>query len=239
VCASSRRRLGRRHVGSETRPAGPLPLPLRNRLAELILDAFEPGEARATVLALALACDAAGCAVDAADADRLLALGWFERASPGRVRLLSAHRAHARALADRAERAASLVRDWRSRGADGLTPLLERAAGLANHGLFFELHELLEPAWFRAAGPLRTALQGLIQVAVGFHHLENGNQEGARSLLVEGVAKVAGAGAALPLETTGWLGELQVMLATLAGGGRLAVMPRWPRPESLVPQRLP
>jgi hypothetical protein len=218
---------------------GPLPLPLRNRLAEVILDAFEPGEARATVLALARACGADGCAVDALDADRLLGLGWFESVAPGRVRLLGAHRAHARALADRAARAASVVRDWRDRGFGDLTPLLDRAAGLANHGLFFEVHELLEPAWFRAAEPARTALQGLIQIAVAFHHLETGNREGARSLLVEGVAKVVRAPTALPLETTGWLGELRAALATLAAGGRPGVIPCWPRPGLPVPQQMP
>ena len=81
-----------------------------------------------------------------------------------------------------------------------MTRLLDRAAALANHGLFFEVHELLEPVWFRATEPARTALQGLIQVAVGFHHLENGNREGARSLLVLGLAKMADAGAVLPLD---------------------------------------
>ena len=217
---------------------GPLPLPLRNRLAELILDAFEPGEARATVLALARACGADGCAVDAVDADRLLALGWFESVAPCRVRLLGAHRAHARTLADRAARAASVVRDWRDRGAEGLTPLLDRVAGLASHSLFFEVHELLEPAWLRAVEPVRTALQGLIQVAVAFHHLENGNHEGARSLLVEGVAKVAGTGGTLPLDTSGWLVELRATLAVLAAGGRPAVIPRWPRPGSPVPGQM-
>jgi hypothetical protein len=200
------------------------------------LGAFEPGEARATVLALARACGAGGCAVDAADADRLLALGWFESVAPGRVRLLGAHRAHAGALADRATRAASVVLDWRDRSVGTLTPLLDRAAALASHNLFFEVHELLEPAWFRAAEPLRTALQGLIQVAVAFHHLENGNHGGARSLLVEGVAKVAGTGATLPLDTTGWLGELRATLATLAAGGGPAVIPGWPRPGSRIPR---
>lgn len=228
--------------GPETReggdaPAGPLPLPLRNRLAELILEAFEPGEARATLSALAGTSGADGSVVDAADERRLLGLGWFESVGPGRVRLLAAHRAHAQTLADRAGRAASVVREWRDRDADGLTSLLDRAAALANHGLFFEVHELLEPAWFRAAEPVRTALQGLIQIAVAFHHLENGNHEGARSLLVEGVAKVGGTGAALPLDTAGWLGESRATLATLVAGGRPAVIPCWPHPRLPVPRR--
>ena len=205
---------------------GPLPLPLRNRLAELVLEAFEPGEARATVLALARGAE--GSEVDGADAGRLLALGWFESAAPGRVRLIGGYRAHGPSLAERAARAASVVGEWEDGGAEGMAPLLERAAALANHGLFFEVHELLEPVWFRAPEPTRTALQGLIQVAVAFHHLENGNLEGARSLLVLGVAKVAEAGAALPLDTRGWLGELRATLATLAAGGSPTLVPRWP-----------
>lgn len=210
---------------------GPLPLPLRNRLAELVLEAFEPGEARATVLALARASEADGSEVDTADAGRLLALGWFEPAAPGRVRLMGGYRAHGPSLAERAARAASVVREWRDwedHGTERMAPLLERAAALANHGLFFEVHELLEPVWFRAPEPTRTALQGLIQVAVAFHHLENGNREGARSLLVLGLAKVAEAGAALPLDARGWLGELRATLAALATGGSPTVVPRWP-----------
>ena len=128
----------------------PLPLPLRNRLAELVLEAFDPGAARATLLALARASGADGSEVDTADAARLLALGWFESVAPGRVRLRGAYRAHGPSLAERSSRAASAVREWRGRGTEGVAPLLDRAAALANHGLFFEVHELLEPAWFRA-----------------------------------------------------------------------------------------
>jgi Domain of unknown function (DUF309) len=208
----------------------PLPLPLRNRLAELILEAFQSGEARATVRALAGA-SAGSVTVKPADAGRLLALGWFESVAPDRVRLLGAHRAHAATLAERAARAASAITEWEAPGPEGTGALLERAAVLANHGLFFEVHELLEPVWFRAAEPARTALQGLIQVAVAFHHLENGNREGARSLLVLGVAKLADGAGALPLETSAWLDELRAVLTVLVTGGMPPVMPRWPRPR--------
>jgi hypothetical protein len=206
-----------------------LPLGLRNRLAELILDAFESGEARATLSALALGGDTHEARVDPAAAARLLRLGWFEAVEPGRVRLLGAHRAHGATLAERAGRAASAVGEGSHEGSEGVARLLGRAAALANHGLFFEVHELLEPAWFRAVDPMRAALQGLIQVAVAFHHHENGNREGARSLLAEGVAKIAGSAGALPLDVTGWLGELRAAQAALATGAT-AVAPRWPSP---------
>ncbi|HEU4439750.1 MAG TPA: DUF309 domain-containing protein, partial [Methylomirabilota bacterium] len=55
-----------------------------------------------------------------------------------------------------------------------------------------EVHELLEPSWLRADAAARPGLQGLIQVAVGFQHLANGNLDGARALLREGAAKLLG-----------------------------------------------
>jgi predicted metal-dependent hydrolase len=72
--------------------------------------------------------------------------------------------------------------------------LLERAmsqaACLFNEGLFFEVHEVLEAVWLKAEGQVRLALQGLIQIAAGFHHLENGNLKGALNLLEEGRQKL-------------------------------------------------
>jgi hypothetical protein len=208
----------------------PLPLPLRNRLAELILEAFEPGEARGTVLALARVADSESAAVDSADAGRLLELGWFESLPAGGVRLRGAHRAHGPGLAARASRAASVVREWADPPGESVVALLDRTEALANHGLYFEVHELLEPVWLRAPEPTRTALQGLIQVAVAFHHLENGNHDGARSLLTLGVAKLAEAGSALPLETRGWLDGLRTTLAALSRGQDPPPAPRWPSP---------
>jgi hypothetical protein len=70
----------------------------------------------------------------------------------------------------------------------------------------------------------------VIQVAVAFHHLENGNREGARSLLALGVAKLAEAGTALPMDTRAWLAELRPALAALATAAGVAPAPRWPRP---------
>jgi predicted metal-dependent hydrolase len=66
------------------------------------------------------------------------------------------------------------------------------AARLFDAQLYFEVHELLEPFWLRAEGDERTALQGIIQVAVGLHHLSNANVSGARALLADGAAKLAG-----------------------------------------------
>ncbi|HXU87546.1 MAG TPA: DUF309 domain-containing protein [Methylomirabilota bacterium] len=70
---------------------------------------------------------------------------------------------------------------------------LAAAARLFDAGLFFEVHELLEPHWRRAHdAATRESLQGLIQIAVAWQHLANGNVAGARSLLGEGGARLHG-----------------------------------------------
>ncbi len=48
-----------------------------------------------------------------------------------------------------------------------------------NRGLYFECHDTLEELWSGFRGPSRDFFQGLIQVSVGFHHLERGNRAGA------------------------------------------------------------
>jgi uncharacterized protein len=64
------------------------------------------------------------------------------------------------------------------------------ARGVAqfNDGLFFECHDTLEEIWSGVRGPSRDFFQGLIQVAVGFYHLGNGNRPGAITLLRRSLA---------------------------------------------------
>ena len=50
-------------------------------------------------------------------------------------------------------------------------------------GEFFLAHEHWESVWLGSKEPERTFLQGLIQVAAAFHHLQRGNSRGTRSLL--------------------------------------------------------
>ena len=89
-------------------------------------------------------------------------------------------------LGEATEEQAAIVRARARRASEALAA----AAALFDAGLYFEVHELLEPYWTRAAGAERQALQGLIQVAVAFQHRDNGNVEGARSLLVDGSARL-------------------------------------------------
>ena len=59
-----------------------------------------------------------------------------------------------------------------------------------NDRLFFECHETLEDVWAGIRGPSRGFIQGLIQAAVAFHHLGNGNRAGARTLLRRAIARL-------------------------------------------------
>ena len=144
------------------------PLRVRNRLAEIILAALEKPEARRELLALG--------EVDAPAPD------WLE---PGDVDCRALIRQ--RALSAAAALAARSTARMRSRA-----DVLQAAAALFDAHLYFEVHELLEPSWRDAEGGERDALQGLIQVAVGYQHLANGNLAGARALLGEGCHRLSG-----------------------------------------------
>jgi predicted metal-dependent hydrolase len=58
-----------------------------------------------------------------------------------------------------------------------------RGVSQFNDGLFFECHDTLEELWTGLRGPSRDFFQGLIQVAVAFHHLSNLNAGGAASMM--------------------------------------------------------
>jgi len=71
------------------------------------------------------------------------------------------------------------------------TAVFRRGAEQFNAGRFFEAHETWEEIWLLAAEPERTFLQGMIQVAAGFHHYARGNSAGALSLLQAALEKLA------------------------------------------------
>jgi uncharacterized protein len=53
-----------------------------------------------------------------------------------------------------------------------------------NEGKFFEAHEELETAWRREKGPIRELYRGILQVGVAYLHIQRGNYEGARKMLL-------------------------------------------------------
>jgi len=144
-----------------------LPLRVRNRLASTIVAALGDEHARCELRALA--------------ADDTTARDWL---APDEGQWMAA-------LRERARRAAGALADRPALRPDAdLGQTLQAAGLLFDAGLHFEVHEVLEPHWMAAAGDTREALQGLIQIAVGFQHLANGNRAGARSLLVEGSGRL-------------------------------------------------
>ena len=62
---------------------------------------------------------------------------------------------------------------------------------LFNVGAFFEAHEVWERLWLDTVGDERVALQGLIQIAAGYHKHELGVLAGALKLLGAGLRKLA------------------------------------------------
>jgi hypothetical protein len=77
---------------------------------------------------------------------------------------------------------------------------LQNGVALFNAGRFFDAHEVLEDAWREAPrhSPLRRHLQGLVQVAVAFHHQSKGNHVGARSVLERAMRNLNGADGSFP-----------------------------------------
>jgi len=62
---------------------------------------------------------------------------------------------------------------------------LNRGLDLFNRAHFFDAHEVLEDLWraLPRASAAKKHLQGLVQLAVAFHHESRGNLRGARSVL--------------------------------------------------------
>jgi uncharacterized protein len=68
--------------------------------------------------------------------------------------------------------------------------LFERGAEEFNRQFFFEAHDTWEELWRETTGSHKLFYQGLIQTAVGFYHLSNGNYKGACSQFGKALAKL-------------------------------------------------
>lgn len=169
------------------------PLPLRNALAELILAGFDDAVAAAAVHWLA---DGGTMPPAVAVVARLADAHLIDQPAP---RLLDVHAPWTDAVQEHARRGV-IAHDRYQPPATAATPIgvaVAKAAALWDQRLFFEVHEILEAQWLRTTGAPRTALQGLIQVAVAFHHLAHGNTRGARSLFRDGRDRLASTDGAL------------------------------------------
>jgi hypothetical protein len=188
------------------------PLPLRNALAALAIAALEEDDAAAALRWLV----APTGAPDEAAAARLSALHLVD---PGAPALLAVHAPHAAGVSAHAAHALAARAAYRATHPAGppaatapVVRAVRQAAALWNARLFFEVHEVLEAVWLSAAGEIRHALQGVIQVAVAYHHLGHGNVRGARSLMSEGRGRLA----SVPPATLAPLDVEALLVATAA-----------------------
>jgi len=77
---------------------------------------------------------------------------------------------------------------------------MQHGLALFNSGHFFDAHEVLEDVWREAPrhSHRRRHLQGLVQLAVAFHHQSTGNLAGARSVLERALRNIEGAEESFP-----------------------------------------
>ena len=71
-----------------------------------------------------------------------------------------------------------------------MSDLFQDGIDFFNAGQYFEAHEVWEDLWRLTRGPLRFFYQGLVQAAVGLHHLSKGNLNGASAQLQKSLAKL-------------------------------------------------
>ena len=166
-------------------PLVSFPLPLRNALAEVVIAALEDPVAAGALAWLAHP--------DAPPAPAVAAhLAAVHLIDPGGHDLLAVHAPHASAVAAHAGGGLRAAAAYQPPPCDAPIPrALRQAAALWDAHLFFEVHEVLEAVWKTEGGARRQALQGLIQLAVAFHHARHGNTRGARTLMTEGRARLA------------------------------------------------
>src|SRR5712691_11293195 len=139
-----------------------LPLPLRNRLADLILDALHDPQAREALEVVVAVCVESGGVPAAQPIPNAFPADLFEHRE-GVWRLKGAWKAYEVGFAERAERARRMLRRRPFDAADAPLATTALPAALLSHAhRYCEVHERLGPYWMLDEGSARIALQGLI-----------------------------------------------------------------------------
>jgi predicted metal-dependent hydrolase len=68
---------------------------------------------------------------------------------------------------------------------------LSHGIALFNQGKFFDAHEVLEDVWRAAPASQKKFFQGLVQVAVAFHHHSTGNLVGMKSVMARAAGNLS------------------------------------------------
>ncbi len=61
---------------------------------------------------------------------------------------------------------------------------------LLNRGEYFEAHEVIEADWRAEPGEIRQLYQGILQVAVVYHHIKRRNYFGARKVVRRAISNL-------------------------------------------------
>ena len=143
------------------------------------------------------------------DAPFAAAAAWAEN--------LAATPAHREYLAGRKEMYARLKHEL-----DPDAGIWETTCALWNHGGFFEVHEVMEDAWRRAAGPEKELLQAMVRAAGVMVHRDAGRKEAAARMAARAHATLSRLAGRLPLSDPGrlvaWLANPQGPPPRLAVG---------------------
>ena len=105
-------------------------------------------------------------------------------------------------------------------------PRFAQGLALFDSGSWYACHDAWEELWLETHGSERSALQGLLQIAVAHLHLERNNRNGAMILIGEGLGRLSPFGDHIfGLD----LGPLKIVLEQrlrgLQGGGNGAAAP--------------
>lgn len=162
----------------------------------------------------------------------LMASANFLNISGHRLSLTPAAAPFKEYLQDRTSRYRAALKNWSSLKppSDPFDKALAFSEILFNHGLFFDTHEYLEADWKASEGEKKTCLQGLIQIAAGFHKLEldPGARAGAAGLLQNGLEKLKASQGVLGGVAVGQISSrLAPILAALATGPAQAPRLSW------------
>jgi predicted metal-dependent hydrolase len=104
---------------------------------------------------------------------------------------------------------------------------LQEGIRLFNAGEYFAAHEVLEDVWRSVNGPDKTFLQGLVQLAVAFHHYSTGNRGGAASVLAKATRNLERCPAGFQgLDIAGLMAAVGEWSAALADGQQPPPPPR-------------
>lgn len=69
-------------------------------------------------------------------------------------------------------------------------PTIEKGVELFNSHHFWHAHEAWEALWLKSSGDEKLFLQGLIQLAAAYHHVQRGTLRGAVRLFDAALAKL-------------------------------------------------